>query len=323
MTSDERTNADLPRTEQWTCDGPATLDLSMGFGQVEVTLVEQASTVKVELRHDPGTATGWSQGLSGLLGGWLGESTGRGGFGQSWSFSTDRLDPGIPFGQDLGEEAVRATEIRWAQTRRELVMRSPSAIALRAVPLAVSVHAPAQSRLILRSAGSVNVTGRAGDTVVRSGFGDITLGIVDGNATLTGGSGTVNVDAIRGRANAKTGSGDLRLAELGGPAEVRSGSGDVRLGRVHADLRARTGSGNLTIDDAQAGCLELTMGSGDLRVGVHAGVAAELDLSSGSGRARSDLEVGHTAPADGTKLIIRGRTGNGDVWITKALVTTG
>jgi hypothetical protein len=67
-----------------------------------------------------------------------------------------------------------------------------------------------------------------------------------------------------------------------------------------------------------SGSLRLTTGSGAIRAGVHAGVAAELDLTTGSGRARSDLDVGGVAPENATTLTIGGRTGSGDIWITRA-----
>jgi hypothetical protein len=57
---------------------------------------------------------------------------------------------------------------------------------------------------------------------------------------------------------------------------------------------------------------------------VHAGVAAELDLQSGSGRARSELDVSDTAPTSGAAVLrIHGRTGNGDVLVTRALSPAG
>ena len=51
-------------------------------------------------------------------------------------------------------------------------------------------------------------------------------------------------------------------------------------------------------------------------VGIHPGVLAEIDVSSGSGQARSELPFG-APPADGSaRLRVRGRTGSGDAVIT-------
>ena len=78
--------------------------------------------------------------------------------------------------------------------------------------------------------------------------------------------------------------------------DVKAGSGDVTIGEVSADVGVRTGTGAVSVADARAGRMDLTTGSGGLTIGVHAGVLAELDLSSGSGRARSELDVQRTAP---------------------------
>ena len=52
---------------------------------------------------------------------------------------------------------------------------------------------------------------------------------------------------------------------------------------------------------------------------MHPGVRAELDLISGSGRARSELEVRSVAPEQAPPLHVRGRTGSGDVLVTRAV----
>ena len=62
-----------------------------------------------------------------------------------------------------------------------------------------------------------------------------------------------------------------------------------------------------------------TPGEGELRVNQAGSVTlAELDLSSGSGRARSELEVRRTAPDRAPALWLRGRTASGDVLVTRA-----
>jgi hypothetical protein len=229
---------------------------------------------------------------------------------------------------DLGElaaAAVRATELTWSESGRRLLVRSPSGMPLRMVPLVLTVRAPAGSRVTLHTgSGEITVTGRSGTARADAGSGDITLDRVGGDLNLTTGSGGASVRAVSGRTSAKTGSGTLVLDALDGPAEVQSGSGSVRLGTIRADLSARASSGDVTIDNAEAGRLDLTTGSGDVRIGVHAGAAAELDVRSGSGRARSELTVSDTAPTGAaTALHIHGRTGSGNVLVTRALSAAG
>jgi hypothetical protein len=302
FTKDVPEGGDLVRQQSWTCDGPAELELGVDLGRIRVDLVEGGTEVRAEVRHDPTAGGMIGQGVTGLMS-WLGTSGLAGG-----------VDP-----DQLAREAVRAAEISWSEGGRRLVVRSPQELPLRAVPLAVTVTAPARSRLAARTgSGDVTVTGTAGWTAVRTGSGQVVTGAIEGDADVTTGSGDVEVGAVAGRGRVRTGSGEVRVASVAGPTEVRASSGDVHVREVAADLSVRTGSGGVTASDVRAGHLDLTTGSGDLRIGVHAGVAAELDLSSGSGRTRSDLPVTQAPPALATSVRITGRTGSGDVLVTGA-----
>jgi hypothetical protein len=306
-------SGEVVRRQSWPVDGNVEMELAVDVGRIRVHLDEQiggtgegsAGDVRVEVRHDPSAGNTWTQGLSGIIN-WLGGPGGPGG-GRS-------VD-------ELAAEAVRAAEIDWSETGRRLVVRSSQELPLRVVPLAITVSAPAGSRLAARAgAGDVRVTGRAGWAGVRTGSGRISVAAVDGDADVTTGSGDVEVGAVAGRMRVRTGSGQVSVASTGGPAEVRASSGTVTVGTVEAGLGVRSGSGDVEISDARGGHLELTTGSGGLRIGVHPGVRAELDLTSGSGKTRSDLEVTGVAPERPAALQVRGRTGSGDVLVTRAAV---
>jgi len=128
-----------------------------------------------------------------------------------------------------------------------------------------------------------------------------------------------DVHATTARATSqRTGSGAVRIGAVAGATDIKAGSGDVTIGDVSADVGVRTGTGAVSVADARAGRMDLTTGSGGLTIGVHSGVVAELDLSSGSGRARSELDVQRTAPPREPVLWLRGRTASGDVLVTRA-----
>jgi Putative adhesin len=298
----------LVRQQSWRVDGPAELELSTDIGQVRVNLEDLpdgGGELRVEVRHDPSSNNAWAQGLSGLIS-WLGTATGGGFGGQQ---------------EQLAADAVSAAEISWSEGGRRLVVRSSQELPLRAVPLAVTVWAPTRSRLAARvGSGDVRVTGQAGWAGVRTGAGNARLDGVDGDADITSGSGDIDLGPVTGRARLRTGSGEIRMAGTGGPTEVKTGSGNIVLGEVNGDVRVRTGSGDVTVSDARSGGLEFTTGSGTVRIGVHPGVGAELDLASGSGTARSELEVTGVAPEKPATLQVRGRTGSGDVLVARAAV---
>ena len=303
--SDAGIDNELVRRERWPVSGVAELELSVDVGRIEVHLDRaDEAEVQVEVRHDPGAGGMLGQGISGVLS-WIGQAT---------------AGPGTE-PADLAAEAVRAAEITWSEPGRRLIVRSAQDLPLRVVPLVVTVTAPAGSRLAARTgAGDVVVTGRAGWAAVRTGSGEVDVAAVDGDTDVTTGSGDLVLGEVAGRARLRTGSGTVRLTAAGGPTEIKAGSGDVALGKVAGDLGVRTGSGEVRIDDACSGRFDLTTGSGELRVAVHPGVRAELDLSSGSGRARSDLRVDPAPPDDAVALHVRGRTGSGDVLVTRATV---
>lgn len=300
-------SSELVRRQSWPVDTPAEVEVSLDLGRARIELEDDIGEVRVEVRYDPSTGGGWAtQGFSSLIN-WLGTGpeSGLGG-----------IDA------DLAVEAVRAAEISWSDAGSRLVVRNCRELPLRLVPLVVTISAPTGSRLAVRTgSGDVTVKGRAGWAAVRSGSGDVTVAAVDGDADVTTGSGDVDLGAVTGRARVRTGSGRIALAAAGGPTEIKAGSGDVRLGEVTGDLGVRTGSGEVVVADARAGRLDLTTGTGELRVGVHPGVAAELDLSSGTGRTRSELDVRGVAPEQAPPLRVRGRTGTGDVLVTRAAVS--
>ena len=328
------------RQESRTVAGPADLDLAVDVGRVVVHLDGAARCgrgrgdepgtangenepggtenggnapgeleVRVEVRHDPTAAGGWAQRL-GEVASWLG----------SVAAAPDTDDSP----DSAGADAVRAADIAWSAPGAggeapTLTVRSTTELPLRMVPLVVTVWAPPGSRVTARTgAGDVAVSGRAGRATLRTGAGTATTADVDGDAEVTTGSGDVVLGAVGGRARIRTGSGAVRVGAVAGSTDIKAGSGDVRIGAVHADVGVRTGTGAVSVADASAGRLDLTTGSGGLTIGVHAGVLAELDLSSGSGRARSELDVHQTAPGREPVLWLRGRTASGDVLVTRA-----
>lgn len=289
------------RVEEFAAEGPAELHVEIGSGRIEVRLSDQPG-VHVRLAHAPEAGTGFGNQLTGLLT-WVSDQFGGQGAPR---------DPAA-----LGAEVLRRTVVDFTGNR--LRVRTPSDLPLRMVPVKVEVLAPSGSHLTAHSSsGDVTVTGAANRLDVNAGTGQIAVDRADGAASVSAGSGNVRLGPMLGGLRARSGSGDLEVSSVGGPSELVTSRGSVWLGAVQADVRVRTGTGDLTVADAAEGRLELHTGSGELRIAIRPGVAAELDLESGYGQARSDLEVRSDPPPADLPLRIKGRTGYGNVVVTSS-----
>lgn len=192
------------------------------------------------------------------------------------------LQSGGPVGPTPSADAVSATEISFSPGRSRLVLRTPRSGAGKMWPLDVVVTAPVRSRVLVRT-----------------------------------GSASTEVSGAAATVDASTGAGDVTLGDVQDETQVRTGSGDVRTGHLHQGGRLRSGSGDLVVD-ATSGSLDLVTGSGALRIGISAGVLAELDVSSGSGRATSTLSAAVAPSGEAESIQVRGRTGSGDVLVQAA-----
>ncbi|MDA3643649.1 DUF4097 domain-containing protein [Saccharopolyspora indica] len=299
--------AELVRSQDFDTSGPISIDIGNSLGPVTVELADTDVT-HVEVRHDP-AASGpdWRSGLTGLLS-WVTEQFGDAGIRTGGEFRGS---------QEPVAEAVRQTRIDLTGSR--LAIRTPATSPLRNVPLAVKVRAPLDSEVgVHTSSGEVRVAGPAGRVNIQSGSGTTSVEQAADRATVRSGSGQLRLGTMTGGVHARSGSGDIEISSLGAASSVATGSGNVWFGTVSADVLARSGSGDLTVADATEGQVELITGSGELQVSIHRGTAAEVDLTSSTGSASSDLVVSEEAPEEEPKLRVFGRTGTGDAVLTTA-----
>ncbi len=293
------TGEEAVRVEEFEAEGPIEIDVSVAIGRVTIELTAE-NGVHAEVRRDGGEQQPWVDGMTSLLS-WVGER----------------------FGDQLGADPRTSVGDALAQTRIEkvgnrLVVQAPKAWQLKNVPLAVTVRAPAGSHLEVRAgAADVTVTGSAGRADILTGSGDVGLERADGSAIVRTGTGAIKLGPTLSGLQLRTGSGSVEASSVSGSATVATGTGDVWLGEVAGEVLARTGSGDLSVADAASGSLELTTGSGEVRVGIRGGVAAEIDLSSTTGSVSSELDVAESAPSE-VLLKVRARTGTGDAVVTSA-----
>lgn len=313
--SDPHAN-ELARTQEFDTPKPVELDVSNNLGPVDIEFTDTAST-RVEIRYDSGSeALAWRSGLTGLLS-WVGEqlaeNAGRAGADRANADKDRGRGARTPIADAIDQTRVDLTGNR-------LVARTPSTAPLRTVPLSIGVRVPEQSHVGVRTgSGAVNLSGQASRVQIQSGAGEISVDRASAPTTVRTGSGQLRLGEMTAGVQVRSGSGDVEIASLESSSSIVTGSGGVWIGALHSDVLVRSGSGDLDVADATRGRAELITGSGAIRVAVHRGVRAEVDLTSSTGTAHSDLEVSSEPLEEEAGLRVYGRTGNGDARITSAL----
>jgi DUF4097 and DUF4098 domain-containing protein YvlB len=202
----------------------------------------------------------------------------------------------------------------------------------------VTVDLPARSKVQVDSGvGGVRSTGTLGACRVKSGAGDVQVDRVEGGRlSLEIGAGRVDVDTVAGRADISTGSGRLQVREIDGPAVVKNSNGDSWIGLVTGDLRinaangdiavdraggdvvASTANGGITVGAVTRGTVSLKTGFGEIEVGIPAGTAAKLDVSTSFGRIRNQLESTDGPQETDETVDLRARSSYGDIVIRRS-----
>jgi DUF4097 and DUF4098 domain-containing protein YvlB len=200
--------------------------------------------------------------------------------------------------------------------------------------LSVHITVPTDSRITSKlGSADLRVEGRIGDSLLRTGSGEIRADELGGKTVVEAGSGDTWVGTVSGALRVKCGSGDVYVARLDGPAEISTGSGDVTVDvatapikvksgsgstRVHdsaQDLSLNSASGDLVVDKADKGRINAKNVSGDIRVGVPAGVPVWTDITSMSGAVRSSI-AGTGEPSEGQDYLeLRAKTVSGDIYL--------
>jgi DUF4097 and DUF4098 domain-containing protein YvlB len=198
--------------------------------------------------------------------------------------------------------------------------------------LDVTVALPTGSEAYVKTGSAdVSLTGAYAECLVRSGSGDIHAESIGGPSRIETGSGDIGVGQATGELSVKSGSGDIEIREAVGPVAVSTGSGDVRIETAHAGASAKSGSGDLLVEhangdvalaaasgdmrvgSARRGRVTLKGASGDVLVGVPAGVPVWTDITTLTGEIHSSLAgAGEPAP-DSDHLEIRAQTVSGDI----------
>jgi len=199
----------------------------------------------------------------------------------------------------------------------------------------VSIELPSGSALAAHLAmGDVRCGGRLGECRVKTtghveveqsgplrqhtGFGRVTVGRVTGDAEIHTGGGKIQVGEVHGSAQVKNSSGDTMIGTVAGDVRVRNASGTIDVERAGAGVDVKTSSGSIRLGEVARGSVVLESGAGDLSVGIAEGTAAWLDLNTGFGHVRNQLENAVRPETADETVEVRGRTGYGDITVHRS-----
>jgi hypothetical protein len=161
----------------------------------------------------------------------------------------------------------------------------------------------------------------AGQVDVATASGDVVVGQAAGPVKFKSASGDLRVVQSDGRVTAVTASGTIEVGAVRGGLEVRGSSSDVRVGQVEGDVRIVSVSGDIRVSSYLAGRLHARTVSGDVRIGVAAGVKVSVDAESMSGPVHSDIALSDAPPhqsAGGAEVSVTAQTVSGAVLIERA-----
>lgn len=188
----------------------------------------------------------------------------------------------------------------------------------------VVVAAPTGSSVRVKSQSSdVSSTGMAALADVRTASGTVTLTGVLGKALVQTASGDVQIAAVGGNLDVRTASGDIQVGPVGGDALLHTTSGGIQIGAVTGNISARSVSGDVELADAAAGQAEVSAVSGDVKIGVHPGSLAAVNLTTRSGTTATEFEVSPDAPDGAVPVLqITVKTTSGDIRLHRAAANT-
>ncbi len=162
------------------------------------------------------------------------------------------------------------------------------------------VELPAGSRVTVKSAmGAVHCSGPLGESQIKTGLGDIDVERAE-SARLT------------------TGMGDIEVGHVTGPAELSTGTGAIRAGEVSGAMKIKNANGDVRVAEAVRGSVQARTGYGQIEVGIASGTAAWLDLSTGWGEVRNELDRSGPPKPGEESVEVRAHSGYGDITITRA-----
>ncbi|MER7006151.1 DUF4097 family beta strand repeat-containing protein [Dactylosporangium sp. NPDC000555] len=169
----------------------------------------------------------------------------------------------------------------------------------------------------LKTTGNVWLE-RTGPLRLHTGIGHVTADGVTGNAEISTGTGKIQLGEIEGAAVVKNSNGDTTIDAVSGDAQVRNANGAIHIEWAGAGVDAKTSNGGIRLGEVVRGSVVLGTAVGDLDIGIAEGTAAWLEVNTGHGHVRNQLENAAGPDETDQTVEVRGRTSYGDITIHRS-----
>lgn len=166
---------------------------------------------------------------------------------------------------------------------------------------------------------SVDLTaqGALGTMRVRSASGNVRADdLVRVDISLA--SGDTRIELVRNDATVKATSGDVSLRQVGGRLGVTLASGDLFVDEIAGDTEVETASGDVTIRRCDGSAIGIRTVSGDIRLGLPAGIRVDPEISTMSGRLSLPEPSPSRSDEQRRSARVRLRSVSGDIRIDRA-----
>ena len=179
----------------------------------------------------------------------------------------------------------------------------------------VAIHAPrrrsgksARLSLQLPTGTNIRIDAASADMVMHGTLGDVRVRTA---------SGDLRADDVE-RIDFGSASGDVKVRTVTGRVVASTASGDVRADRVGGDCQCGTASGDVRIDRCDGDAIDVKTVSGNIQLGLPAGIRVDPDIATLSGRTR--MPTPRPAVAGDTprrNVRVRLRAVSGDITIER------
>jgi hypothetical protein len=163
---------------------------------------------------------------------------------------------------------------------------------------------------------SVDLSGQGalGTLRVRSASGNVRADDVV-RAEVSVSSGDIRIELVRDDAAIKATSGDVYLRRVGGRMAATLSSGDVVGDDLAGDVEVETASGDVTIRRCGGSAIGVRTVSGDIQLGLPAGIRVDPEISTMSGRVVLPEPAGGSVAEPRRSVRVRLRSVSGDIRI--------